>query len=358
MANLYRSAILGLGKIAYAHMHGYLSPENISQITVIAGADPNEEARQKFAQEFGLKNLYADYHELLDKEKPDIVSICTWPPLHLEMVEASASAGVKGIVCEKPISVTLGEADRMLEAIKKSNSVLIVGHQRRLHPRYTKAWEMIKDGIIGRLVQVTAICGGDLLTDGTHSVDLIRFMNDDIPAEWVIGNIDMRNRGNVDASSNSFGFQDWNLSHTRYGHPVETGAFAMIHFSNGVRGALETGICARQGYQRMWIYGSEGLIEISGDHKVGDEPPLRVVSRKINNCIVPELPNVNPIAREISLLVESIKTGKIHPLDGSSARATQEILMAIFESARIRGRIDLPVTTKEHPIMMMLNKFQ
>lgn len=356
MAEHYRATIFGLGKIAYAHMHGYLSTENIDQITVVAGADPNEKARQKFAQEFGLKNIYIDYHELLEKEKPDIVSICTWPPLHLEMVEASANAGVKGIVCEKPMSVTLGEADRMLEAVQRAKSILIVGHQRRLHPRYTKAWEMIKDGIIGRLVQVTAICGGDLLTDGTHSVDLIRFMNDDIPAEWVIGNIDMRDRGDIDASANSFGFQDWNRSRTRYGHQVETGASAIIHFSNGVRGTLETGICARQGYQRMWIYGSEGFIEISGDHRVGDEPPLRVISRKCNDWIVPELPSVNPIAREIGLLVESIETGKIHPLDGSSARATQEILMAIFESARIRGRIDLPLTIKEHPITLMLNK--
>lgn len=355
MANRYRAAIFGLGKIAYAHMHGYLSAENINQITVIAGADPNEEARLKFTQEFGIKNTYIDYHELLEKEKPDIVSICTWPPLHLEMVEASANAKVKGIVCEKPMSVDLQEADRMLEAVQKANSVLIVGHQRRLHPRYTVAREMIKDGKIGRLVQVTAICGGDLLTDGTHSVDLIRFMNDDVPAEWVIGNIDMRDRGAIDTGSHSFGFQDWNHSRTRYGHPVETGAYAIIHFSNGVRGTLETGICARQGYQRMWIYGSEGLIEISGDHKVGDEPSLRIFDRESKDWIVPELPSVNPIAREISLLVESIETGKIHPLDGKSARTTQEILMAVFESARIRGRIDLPLTIKEHPIMLMLS---
>ncbi len=353
MADHYRAAIFGLGKIAYAHMHGYLSAENIDRITVVAGADPSEEARQKFAQEFGLKNLYVDYHDLLEKEKPDIVSICTWPPLHLEMVEASANAGVKGIVCEKPMSVNLEEADRMLEVVQRTNTILIVGHQRRLHPRYTKAHEFIKDGKIGKLVQITAICAGDLLTDGTHSVDLIRFMNDDVPAEWVIGNIDMRDRGDIDARANSFGFQDWNRSRTRYGHPVETGAFAIIHFSNGVRGSLETGICARQGYQRMWIYGSEGLIEISGDHRVGDEPQLRIFNCESKDPIVPELPNVNPIAREINLLIESIETGKIHPLDGTSARATQEILMAVFESARIRGRVELPLTIKEHPIMLM-----
>jgi predicted dehydrogenase len=350
----YRAALFGLGKIARAHIHGYLAPENTDRIKVIAIADPIEEARQRFVQEYGIERVYSDYRDLLKEEKPDIVSICTWPPLHVEMVEESARAGVKGIVCEKPMSVDLGEADRMVTACRNANVVLIVGHQRRLHPRYVRACELIKEGAIGDLVQVTAICGGDLLTDGSHSVDLVRFMNNDVPATWIIGNIDLRDRGDIDPGSQTFGFQKWNETRTRYGHPVETGAFAVIHFSNKVRGIIEAGICARPGYQRMWIYGSEGLIEISGDQPVAGEPPLRILTRGRNDWLVPELPQVNPIAREISLLLESIETGKLHPLDGTSARAAQEILMAVFESARTHSRIDLPLTISEHPIISML----
>lgn len=63
---------------------------------------------------------------------------------------------------------------------------------------------------------------------------------------------------------------------------------------------------------------------------------------------------VNSIAREISLLLESIETGKLHPLDGASARSTHEILMAVFESARKRARVELPITVNEHPIFFML----
>jgi UDP-N-acetylglucosamine 3-dehydrogenase len=356
MAERYNAAVFGLGKMAHAHMHGYLAPENAERIKVIAGADPVEEARQGFAQRYGIDRVYSDYIELLKQEKPDIVSICTWPPLHVEMVEESAKIGVKGILCEKPMAINLGEVDRMLSAAKNANAVLIVGHQRRLDARYVRACELIKEGAIGNLVQVTAICGGDLLTDGTHSVDLMRFMNNDNPAKWVIGNIDLRERGNVDNGPRSFGFQDWNKTHTRYGHPVETGAYALIHFSNGVRGTLEAGICARPGYQRMWIYGSEGLMEICGDSPVAEEPALRILTRGNNDWIVPELPKVNSIVREVSLLVESMETGKLHPLDGTSARATQEILMAVFESARKRARIDLPLEVKEHPIISLLEK--
>lgn len=354
MAECYRTALFGLGKMAYAHIHGYLAPENADRIKIVAGADPSDEARQAFAKRCNIDKVYSDYLELLRLEKPDIVSICTWPPLHVEMVEASASAGVKGILCEKPMAIDLGEVDRMLTAAKNADAVLIVGHQRRLDARYVRANELINEGAIGKLVQVTAICGGDLLTDGTHSVDLVRFMNNDAPALWVIGNIDLRERGAVDTSSRSFGFQKWNENHTRYGHPVETGAHALIHFSNGVRGTLEAGICSRPGYQRMWIYGSEGIIEISGDAPVAEEPPLRFLSRGNSDWIVPELPRVSSIVREVSLLIESIETGKLHPLDGTSARATQEILMAIFESARKRARIDLPLTISEHPLFSMI----
>lgn len=353
MPEFYKAALIGLGKMAYAHIHGFTAPENSQRIKIIAGADPSEEARQIFTQRCGVDKVYSDYIELLKNEKPDIVSICTWPPLHAEMVEESTKAGVKGILCEKPMAVSLDEVDRMLTAARNANAVLIVGHQRRLDSRFVSACELIKEGAIGNLVQVTAICAGDLLTDGTHSVDLIRFMNNDNPAKWVIGNIDLRDRGAVDNSPKSFGFQKWNDTHTRYGHPVETGAYALIHFSNGVRGTLETGICARPGYQRMWIYGSEGLIEISGDYPVAGEPPLRILSRN-RDWMVPELTKVNSIVREISLLMESMETGKLHPLDGTSARETHEILMAVFQSSKNHARIDLPLTIKEHPLFSML----
>lgn len=354
MAKVYRAALFGLGKISRAHLHGYLAPENADRISVVAGADPSEEARQRFTNETGIERTYTDYRELLEREQPEIVSICTWPPLHPEMVEASAAAGVKGILCEKPMAVDLSGADRMLKAAQDASMVLTVGHQRRLMQLYIRAREFIDDGAIGELIQVNVIAGGDLLTDGTHGVDLLRFLTGDVPAEWVMGNIDLRDRGPVNTGSRSFGFQEWNETRTRYGHPVETGAFAIIHFSTGVRGMVETGICARRGYQRMLVYGSEGQIEISGTGGMAEAPLLRVRVRGKSDWLFPEFTEVNPFTLEISLLVESMESGTIHPLDGASARATQEILMAVFESARLRRRIDLPLKVFDHPLFSMI----
>ena len=354
MTTHYSAALFGLGKIAYAHLRGYLASENADRISIIAGADPSEEARQRFAGEAGIDRTYTDYRELLEREQPEIVSICTWPPLHPEMVEAAAAAGAKGILCEKPMAVDLHGADRMVAAAQSANAVLAVAHQRRLMQLYIRARELIEAGAVGDLIQVNVICGGDLLTDGTHGVDLLRFLTGDVPAEWVIGNIDLRDRGSVSTSPRSFGFQDWEATHTRYGHPVETGAFAIIHFATGVRGMIEAGICSRPGYQRMLIYGSDGQIEISGTGSTAKEPLLRARVRGEDNWLVPELSEVDPFAREIALLVDAMEHGTVHPLDGASARATQELLMAIFESARRRARIDLPLTVTEHPLIALI----
>src|SRR5581483_1726326 len=109
-----RVAILGLGGISRAHLRGYRAPENAGRVEVVAGADISAAARARFVEETGIERTYADYRELLERERPEIVSICTWPPLHPEMVEAAAAAGVRGILCEKPMAVDLAGCDRML----------------------------------------------------------------------------------------------------------------------------------------------------------------------------------------------------------------------------------------------------
>src|SRR5688572_4541911 len=91
----YRVAILGLGGISRAHLRGYGAQENAKRVELVAGADISAEARERFEQEGGGGRAYGDYRELLNRERPDVVSICTWPPMHPEMVEAACAAGVR-----------------------------------------------------------------------------------------------------------------------------------------------------------------------------------------------------------------------------------------------------------------------
>ena len=71
--------------------------------------------------------MYATAAEMLERERLDLVSICTWPPLRPEMTELACAHGVRGIVAEKPMAVDLAGCDRMIAAAERSGAVLIVG---------------------------------------------------------------------------------------------------------------------------------------------------------------------------------------------------------------------------------------
>ena len=122
----YRAAVIGLGRMGstfddertqggvcylpYCHTPAYVA----SPLTeLVAGADPHDEQRAIYAERWGVTgHVYADHRELLDKEKPDIVSVCTSSRVRPQIVEDIARSGARAIWAEKPIAVTLAEADR------------------------------------------------------------------------------------------------------------------------------------------------------------------------------------------------------------------------------------------------------
>src|SRR5437867_525450 len=118
----YKVALIGLGRIAstiddevqdspglflpYAHMGAYRA---VSDVQVVAAADTYAEQRDAFRQRWGVERMYADYREMLEKEKPDIVSVTTSTKPRPGIVIYCARAGVRLIYAEKPISNSLAE---------------------------------------------------------------------------------------------------------------------------------------------------------------------------------------------------------------------------------------------------------
>jgi predicted dehydrogenase len=362
MSARYRAAIIAGGQIALAHLRAY---RRIPAVDVVAVADISEEVRQKWSSELEVPNTYASVQEMLERERPDVVSICTWPTLRPEMVElvcaySAGSAGsahrVRGILCEKPMAVDLAGCDRMIAAAGGAGTVMIVGHQRRFHDRYIKARELIDSGAIGDVVQIVGYDGADLLSNGSHTVDIIRHLLHDAPAEWVIGQIDMRDVGRT---NRLLGFQQWEETHTRYGHHIESGVFALVQFQGGARATIEGGVAGRPrrpggGGWRATIYGSEGMIEVAGDQLAEGEPWVRARVKGEADWVYPPVEGNNAFQAEIEALLHVLEHGGTHPLDGRSARAGHEIMMAIFESARRRARIDLPLQEASYPLEAMV----
>src|SRR5262249_15518351 len=129
-------------------------------------------------------------------------------------------------------------------------------------------------GAIGQVTQMTGICAGDTLTDGTHLIDMTRYLNRDVPITSVFGAIEMSPKGDV--SPDGMGTIEFNQTRRRHGHHVETSALGLLLLENGARAHLEMGKLARPGYQRFYVDGTEGRIEISGDRPFDDGSRLRI----------------------------------------------------------------------------------
>lgn len=102
----YRTAIIACGVIARVHVRGWLAvPGQPTEIAALA--DTNPDARREFGDFFkvGEEHRYADYREMLDKERPDFVDVRSWHQQHAEMVVIAAAARKpKAIICQKPMA--------------------------------------------------------------------------------------------------------------------------------------------------------------------------------------------------------------------------------------------------------------
>jgi len=326
----YRVGIIGCGGMARAHANAY---RDLPQTRLVAGADISEAALQRFGEEYEVTALYTDYHEMLGKETLDIVDVCTWPRLHPEPTIAAAEAGVKGIICEKPMALSLPEADAMIVAADKSGTKLAIGHQLRCWGRVTKAREIITAGEIGEPYHFHGICdGGDLLSNATHTVDLLRLLANDAPIEWVIGQIDAGRKNQ------------------RYGHYVEDFSIGYWQHRGGARGFIEVGTYSSKGYHHIYVDGTEGRLELGAP----GGPGLRVRGKGEGAWRVPEFQDGNPSMNAARELVRAIEENREHISSGRQGRATHELLLAIFESASQRGVVHLPLGAQDFVLERMI----
>ena len=331
MSERYRVGIIGCGRIATAHANAYQAIE-VTEVT--AAADPDPERRSKFDDTYQIVSFYENYREMLEGETLDIVSVCTWPPLHCEMVVAAAESGVKAILCEKPMALNLGEADQMLEACKKAGTKLVIGHQHRFDPQSVSAVDLLKGDMIGDLQWIFGYCDSkDLLSNGTHVVDLVRYFANDSQIKWVIGQTD-RPTDRMD-----------------FGHHVEHNAVGHWQFENGVYSMIAQGELAPSGYA-FQLCGTAGLISVNAPEGY----KLQVITK--NGELDIPLEEMSSHRAEIEEMIRWMEGGPPHRSHGESGRATMEILMAIMESSRLRRTVHLPLETRESPLEQMIKAGQ
>ncbi len=163
----------------------------VSEVDLVAVAEPDEKTRADVSSRFGIKNSYKDYRQLLDSKEVDAVVITTPTGTHAEVIEAAAAAG-KNIFSEKPLSQQLALCDTAIAAVKRAGVKLQMGFMRRFDPPYAAAKQKILDGAIGKPVMFKAISrdpmcpnlefakrensGGLIVDMGVHDFDLARWL--------------------------------------------------------------------------------------------------------------------------------------------------------------------------------------
>jgi predicted dehydrogenase len=324
-----RAAIIGVGKagqgspdkggghqIGYTHTQTY---KDNARVALVAGADINAENLAAWREKFQVPAGYADHREMLSREKPDIVSICTYVGLHRRMIEDCARAGVKGIFCEKPFLASPADIAAVRQVIQETGVKIIVAHIRRYIPVFIRARELIQTGAIGEPLLFSAgIPGWDLSEWGSHWLDMFRFFNNDRPVRWVMGQARVRgSRG--------------------YGHALEEHAVAYWEFANGCKGLLDGGHAVTQPFT-MILTGTEGEIRI-----VKEEALILTNAAGRREETHPQ-PATGVWAPSLDSLLAWMEGSPEPTLGAQNVLATCELNLAAYMSAVQGDRIDLPLT--------------
>ena len=336
---------------AMAYRHAAAYEETDAELT--ACADIVRENAEAFADywEIDEANVFEDYEQMTTTVEPDVVSVCTPPPTHADIIVDCARSGVVGAIhCEKPMDRTWANCERMAEVCEKEGVKLTFNHQRRFGKPYRNAKELLNAGEIGDLERVE-MAAPNIYDYGSHSIDLCNYFNDEGRAEWIISQLDYREE------------DLW------FGVHNENQTIASWRYENGVYGLATTGVGAGLVNCHNRLVGTEGTIEIGHGFPVGEtEDPVLRVKRSDDeeweyiDCDGEGLNGTNSrgiswvyVNRAIADVVEALNNDEQSEMSAQNVLKATEIIFGAWESSRRRGRVELPLDVEDNPLDAMID---
>lgn len=334
---------MGYG-MANQHAVAYLAMP-AGQVQLVACCDLYRDRAATFAKLYGIPGeaVYTDYHEMLAREKLDIVSVATWPDVHAQIVIDTArdAARPKGIFCEKPMAYTWGDCKRMVAACVESGVKLGFNHQRRYGKPFRMGRQLIEQGAIGKLIRIE-FGAGDLYEYGSHNFDLSGYLAGCTRAKWVLGQID---------------YSKWKVVFDTHN---ENTALAYWEYENGVQGFGATGRCADFVGSHYRAVGTDGVIEICprDPEAEGTHLRYRVFGKgEWQNVDTQGEHGHGPgyIEQSIADFVSCTQAGTDSEVCAASALDGTEIIFAIWHSSRTHGIVELPLRADDNALVGMIN---
>ena len=162
----------------------------VPETEVVAVYDRGAETREAFQTCWGQVALFEDFRRMLEEARPDLLCVATRQTQHATQIQAAVQAGVRGVLCDKPLVTTMGEAKGLLGACREAGVPLAFGLDRRWSTRYRAAREAIAEGLLGRVETVVAWGLPNLINHGCHWYDVALALAGDPEVEWVSGQVD------------------------------------------------------------------------------------------------------------------------------------------------------------------------
>ena len=341
---VYRVGIIGCGRIAslleqesrrgnpntHAGCYDYCD-----RTQIVAAADANPQRREAFGKRWGVTSLYIDWQDMIQNEDLDIISVCTYPIPHRDMVIAAASSGAKAIFCEKAMATTLREADEMVDVCRQNKVVLSINHTRRWDWQCRQVKDILQQERIGTLRAMTLHFSAGLANNGTHYFDLLRFFAGDV--RWAVGHL--VNSDSLDPSGSGY-----------------------FHFENDVQ-CLVNGSSGAGAQFLYELIGSKGRITIANtrpcqfqlwvDGKMADFPSIpanqQVNTIGMGRCVIP---------LSVEELIEALDHNRDTISTGEDGRAALEMVLALHESERKgNARVDFPMQSRDLQVLVRPDDF-
>ena len=370
MPRNYKVAVIGhTGQGNYGHGMDTVW-KDIPNTQIVAVADANEAGRAAAQKRLAAPQAYADYKEMLRRERPNLVSVGPrFLHEHRDMVIACAEAGAS-IFMEKPMCRNLEEADEMVAAIEKHHVKLAIAHQTRYSPRVAKAKEAIASGQLGQLMEIRChgkedarVGGVDMMVLGSHLMDLMRIFAGN--PKMVYSQIAVAEKDNFRPATK----EDVKPGGEQMGPILGDHIHSMFTFDKGVMGYFATHKAPpAPGASRyhLSLYGSRGILQVTPG-SLGPtsflQDPSWFPSRAKGTW--------QEVTSEGLGKEEKLKDGGLHQgnvwvvLDlidaiekdrqpmGSiyEARWTIEMIMGIYESYRAKSAVELPLKNRKQPLV-------
>jgi predicted dehydrogenase len=339
---IYRAAVIGCSRMGgfidnevvgypaimppFSHGAGFYASDRTD---LVACADLRPEVMVEFGKRYDVppERQYTDYHELIDREQPDLVSVATQPEQRAEIVVYAAEHGVRAIYAEKAMAASMAEADAMVEAVERNGVAFNLGTNRRWHPGFDRMKELIDGGELGALRSLIAYQTGTLFNTASHVFDLLLRLNSDRPVAWVQAHLpgggELINGGVVREDPVGHGFFQFEDGVTAYALLTPRGVEFEAVCERGTLTSFDNGI--------EWQIRRPVPVDPQGRSGLVAEP-------------FPAFELTSTTANLIADLVHALDTGEPPRGGVRVARAGTELIFAFMES-HLRGgaRVTLPL---------------